>query len=336
MIVCFGEAMVRLAPPHFQRIEQCRSFDVEVGGAELNTAAGLVRLGREAAWASALPDNPLGRLVLNRVREAGVNTDHVMLTGEEGRCGLYFLEFGASPRASSILYDRRGASVAGAKPGTNSFWGGKKPGTFDWSKVFKDARWFHVTGITAAVIEDREVLTEAVHAARAARVPVSVDLNYRSKLWPADEAGRVMAGVVRHAELLIAGEADAENLFGIKGENFAEVAQRLADRFGVKHVAGTVRDTQLVWRNSFGAVGYANGESHQTPSYEVEIVDRLGAGDAMAAGIIHGLLDGDFNKGLEYGAAMGAIKHTIPGDLPWISKSEVEAAMSGQGLRIKR
>jgi 2-dehydro-3-deoxygluconokinase len=335
MIVCFGEGMVRLAPPHFQRIEQCRTFDVEVGGAELNTAAGLVRLGREVTWVSALPDNSLGRLVANRVREAGVNTDHVTFT-DDHRCGLYFLEFGASPRASSILYDRKGASIAKAKPGTSSFWGGKKPGTFDWAKVFKDAEWFHVTGITAAVIEDREVVSEALHAARAAKVPVSVDLNYRSKLWPADEAGKVMAGVVKHAELLIAGEADAENLFGVTGENFAEVAKKLSDKFGVRHVAGTKRAMPLVWRNSFGAVGYADGELHETPSYEVEIVDRLGAGDAMASGIIHGLLDGDFAKGLQYGAAMGAIKHTIPGDLPWINVDEVEAVMTGQGLRIKR
>lgn len=335
MIVCFGEAMVRLAPPHFQRIEQTRTFDVEVGGAELNTAAGLVRLGRAATWVSALPDDALGRLVANRVREVGVDTGHVTFT-DGGRCGLYFLEFGASPRASSILYDRKGASIAKAKPGTNSFWGGKKPGTFDWAKIFDKGKWFHVTGITAAVIEDREVLNEALSAARAAKVPVSVDLNYRSKLWPADEAGKVMAGVVRHAELLIAGEADAENLFGVKGENFAEVAKKLTDRFGVRHVAGTKRAMPLVWRNSFGAVGYADGELHETPSYEVEIVDRLGAGDAMASGIIHGLLDGDFAKGLQYGAAMGAIKHTIPGDLPWINVDEVEAVMTGQGLRIKR
>jgi 2-dehydro-3-deoxygluconokinase len=335
MIVCFGEAMVRLAPPHFARIEQCRTFDVEVGGAELNTAAGLVRLGREATWVSALPDNSLGRLVANRVREAGVHTDHVAFT-EDGRCGLYFLEFGASPRASSILYDRKGASIAGAKPGTNSFWGGKKAGTFDWAAIFDGASWFHVTGITAAVIEDREVLSEALHMARSAKVPVSVDLNYRSKLWSADEAGKVMAGVVKGAELLIAGEADAENLFGVTGDDFAAVAAKLADRFGVKHVAGTKRTTPLVWRNTFGAVGFADGELHETPTYEVEIVDRLGAGDAMASGIIHGLLDGDFLKGLQYGAAIGAIKHTIPGDLPWIDKSEVEATMTGQGLRIKR
>lgn len=335
MIVCFGEAMVRLAPPHFARIEQCRTFDVEVGGAELNTAAGLVRLGREATWVSALPENSLGRLVANRVREAGVNTNHVAFT-EDARCGLYFLEFGASPRASSILYDRKGSSISQVKPGTSSFWSGKKWGLFDWGAIFEEATWFHVTGITAAVIEDREVLTEALAAARSAKVPVSVDLNYRSKLWPADEAGRVMAGVVKGAELLIAGEADAENLFGVKGDNFAEVAKKLADRFGVRHVAGTKRTTPLVWRNTFGAVGYANGELFETPTYEVEIVDRLGAGDAMASGIIHGLLDGDFPKGLQYGAAMGAIKHTIPGDLPWIDKEEVEATMTGQGLRIKR
>ena len=334
-IICFGEAMVRFAPPHFQRIEQARSFDVEVGGAELNTAVGLVRLGHEAAWVSALPDNPLGRLVQNRVRETGVNAEHVRFTAD-GRCGLYFLEFGASPRASSILYDRKGSNVSQAKPGSTSYWSGWKPGTFDWPAIFAGAKWLHVTGITAAVIEDREVLTEALTKAREAGLRVSIDLNYRSKLWTPDEAGRVMSGLLRHCDLLIASEPDAEQLFGVKGVDFADVAEQLCERFGLTWVAGVKRETPLVWRNKFAAVGFTKGEQFETTSYEVEIVDRLGAGDALASGLIHGLLDGDFEKGLDYGAAMGAIKHTIPGDLPWITKEEVEAVLSGQGLRIRR
>lgn len=335
MIVCFGEAMVRLAPPHFARIEQARAFDAEVGGAELNTAVGLVRLGHEVAWVSALPDNPLGRLVVNRVREAGVNADFVELT-EDGRCGLYFLEFGASPRASSILYDRSDSSLSQAEPGGTSFWSGWRPGTFDWPAVFEQAKWFHVTGITAAVLADREVIGEALRLAKEAGLKVSVDLNYRSKLWEPAEAGKVMGGLLRHCDLLIASEGDAEQLFGIKGDGFADVAERLSDRFGPKHVAGVKRETPLVWRNKFAAVGWSGGQFHETAGYEVEIVDRLGAGDALASGLIHGLLAGDFIKGLEYGAAMGALKHTIPGDLPWITKAEVEDVLKGQGLRIRR
>jgi 2-dehydro-3-deoxygluconokinase len=334
-IVTFGEAMVRFAPPHFQRIEQARSFDVEVGGAELNCAVGLVRLGRAAAWVSAVPDNPLGRLVVNRVRETGVDASRVAFT-EDGRCGLYFLEFGASPRASSILYDRKESSIARAEPGGTSFWSGWKAGTFDWPAIFDGVKWFHVTGITAAILDDREVIGEALRLARDAGLKTSIDLNYRSKLWEPAEAGKVMGGLMRGCDLLVASEGDADQLFGIKGESFADVAEQLAERFEVKHVAGVKRTTPLVWRNTFSAVGWADGTFHETPNYEVEIVDRLGAGDALASGLIHGLLDDDFVKGLEYGAAMGALKHTIPGDLPWITKDEVEAVLSGQGLRIKR
>jgi 2-dehydro-3-deoxygluconokinase len=338
MIVTFGEAMVRLAPPHFQRIEQARSFDVEVGGAELNTGMGLARLGHEVTWVSALPNNVLGRLVMNRVREAGVKTDFVRFTEkeEEGRCGLYFLEFGAAPRASSILYDRKGSSISQVKAGGSSLWSGWKRGLFDWVKIFEEANWLHVTGITAAVIEDRNLLTETLAKARESGLRVSIDLNYRSKLWTIAEAGHVMSGLLKHCDLLLASEPDAEQLFGIKGSSFAEVAEKMAQRFGVTWIAGVRRETPLVWRNKFAAVGWCQGKYHETPSYEVEIVDRLGAGDAMASGIIHGLLQNDFVKGLEYGGAMGALQHTVPGDLPWITKEEVEDVLRGHGLRIKR
>lgn len=324
-VVTFGEAMVRLAPPHFQRLEQARSLDVEIGGAELNTAAGLARLGRSAAWASRLPDNPLGRLVANRVREAGVSDEFVQFAAD-GRCGVYFLEFGAAPRASSILYDRKDSSISRVAPGT-----------FDWPAVLRGARWFHVTGITAALGPGAAAATaEALSAAKAAGVGTSIDLNYRSKLWSKEDAGRTMAGLLRDCDVLLASEADAEQLFGVTGADFAEVAAKLADRFGLKAVAGVRRETPLVWRNKFAAVGYTGGKLVESKWYDVEIVDRLGAGDALAAGLIHGLLDNDFELGLNYGAAMGALKHTIPGDLPWLTREEVEDALRGQGLRIRR
>lgn len=324
-LITFGEVMVRLSPPHFQRLEQTRTLDVEIGGAELNTAAGLVRLGRSAAWVSRLPDNPLGKLIANRVREVGVSDQFVQFAPDT-RCGLYFLEFGASPRASSILYDRKDSAIA--KVGR---------GVFDWAKVFAGAKWFHVSGITAALSAgSAEVVDEAMDAAKAAGVKVSLDLNYRSKLWPREHAAEVMGLLLPQCDVLIASEADAEHLFGITGEDFTEVAEGLEEKFGVKTVVGTRREADLVWKNRFAAVGYSAGQTYESAWYEVEIVDRLGAGDALAAGLIHGLLDGDLKKGLDYGAAMGAIKHTIPGDLPWVTKDEVEAALQGQGLRIKR
>jgi 2-dehydro-3-deoxygluconokinase len=324
-VIAFGEVMVRLAPPHFQRLEQARSLDLEIGGAELNTAAGLARLGRSVAWVSRLPDNPLGRLVTNRVREIGVS-DRFVQFAEDGRCGLYFLEFGASPRPSSILYDRKDSSISRVRRGM-----------FLWPTIFQDAKWLHVTGITAALSPGAaEVVDEAMHAAREAGVKVCVDLNYRAKLWTRERAAQVMELLLPMVDLLIASEADAETLFGITGEDFTEVAEGLIERFGVKIVAGTRRESPLVWRNRFAAVGYSEGQTHQSEWYEAEIVDRLGAGDALAAGLIHGLLDGDLKKGIDYGAAMGALKHTIPGDLPWLSKEEIESAVQGQNLRIKR
>lgn len=324
-VIAFGEVMVRLAPPHFQRLEQARALDLEIGGAELNTAAGLVRLGRSAAWVSRLPDNPLGKLVANRVREIGVSDQFVQFA-PDGRCGLYFLEFGAAPRASSILYDRKDSSVARVQCGM-----------FDWPTIFAGAKWFHVSGIAAALSPGAaEVVDEAMHAARAAGVKVCVDLNYRAKLWTRDRAAEVMSLLLPQVDVLVASEADAEHLFGITGADFTAVAAALAERFGVGVVVGTRREAPLVWRNRFAAVGYAGGKTFESAWYEVEIVDRLGAGDALAAGLIHGLIDGDLKKGLDYGAAMGALKHTIPGDLPWLTKDEIEAAVQGDGLRIKR
>lgn len=324
-VVTFGEVMARLAPPHFQRLEQARSLDVEVGGAELNTAVGLVRLGRSAAWVSRLPDNPLGKLVANRVREVGVSDRHVQFAAD-GRCGLYFLEFGAAPRASSILYDRKDSSIARVTAGS-----------FDWPAVLAGARWFHVSGITAALSPGAaDAVGAALAAARAAGVGTSIDLNYRAKLWSREDAARVMGGLLPLCDLLIASEADAEFLFGVTGADFPAVAEGLIARFGVKAVAGTRREAPLVWRNRFAAVGYAGGKLYESAWYEVEIVDRLGAGDALAAGLIHGMLDGDLGKGVDYGGALGALKHTVPGDLPWVNADEVEAALAGAGLRVRR
>ena len=324
-IVTFGEVMVRLAPPHFQRLEQTRSLDVEVGGAELNTAAGLVRLGRSAAWVSLLPDNPLGKLVANRVREIGVSDRFVKYVAD-GRCGLYFLEFGAAPRASSIVYDRKDSAISHISTGV-----------FDWPAIFTGSKWFHVTGITPALGDGAAAAVgEAMLCARAAGLKVSVDLNYRSKLWGREEAARVMGTLLPFCHVLVASEADAEHLFGITGENFAAVARGLIDRFGLETVVGTRREADLVWRNRFGAEAYSAGRHYESAWYEVEIVDRLGAGDALAAGLIHGLLDKDLQKGLDYGAALGALKHTVPGDLPWVTAEEVESVLRGQGLRVRR
>lgn len=324
-IVTFGEAMIRLAPPSFRRLEQARGLDLQVGGAELNTAVGLARLGRSAAWVSRLTDNPLGRLIANHAREAGVSTDNVVWTKDD-RVGLYFLEFGAAPRASSVLYDRKGAAIAAIAPGM-----------VDWSNVFQGAKWFHVTGITPALSPSVAATTkEALEAAKKANVGTSVDLNYRVKLWSPADAGKCMSELMRFTDYLVTTEEDIERVFGIKGKDYEEAAALTAKRFPLKGVAITLRENPLVWKNTWTAMLWQDGKVLRTRSYEVEIVDRLGAGDSFAAGFIDGLLDGDVQLGLDRGVAMSAIKHSIPGDFAWVTRDEVESLMKGGGLRISR
>jgi 2-dehydro-3-deoxygluconokinase len=324
-VVTFGEAMIRLSPPSFLRLEQARSLDLRVGGAELNTAAGLARLGHSTAWVSRLTNNPLGRLIANHAREAGVSTEHVVWTNDD-RVGLYFLEFGAAPRASSVLYDRKNAAIANLKTGTIA-----------WDKVFKGARWFHVTGITPGLSASAaEVTKEALVAAKKTGLRTSVDLNYRVKLWTPAEAGKCMSEVMAHTDALITTEEDIERVFGIKGKNYEEAAELTAKKFALKTIAITVRDNPLVWRNAWTAMALHEGAILRTKSYEVEIVDRLGAGDSFAAGFIHGMLEGDAQKALDFGVAASALKHSIPGDFAWITRDEVESMLKGSGLRISR
>ncbi len=324
-VVTFGEAMIRLSPPNFRRLEQAHSLDVQVGGAELNTAVALARLGRSTAWVSRLTDNPLGRLVANRARELAVGSDHIIWTDAD-RIGLYFLEFGAAPRASSVLYDRRGSAIAAIAPGQ-----------VNWQAAFAGARWFHVTGITPALSPSAAQTThEALQAARAAGLTVSIDLNYRAKLWSTEAARECMEQCLKRCDVLITTEEDAEKVLQVTGKDFEEVARKLAENYRLQTVAITLRENPLVWKNTWTAIALSGGQLLRTRSYEVEIVDRLGAGDSFAAGLIHGLLEGDPQKGLDWGVAASALKHSIPGDFAWVSRDEVEALLRSGGLRISR
>lgn len=324
-VVTFGEAMIRLTPSHFRRLEQAYSLDVEIGGAELNTAVGLARLGRSSAWASRLTDNPLGRLIANRAREAGVCTDHVLFTDED-RVGLYFLELGAAPRPSSLVYDRADSAMAKIKPGM-----------IDWAKVFVGAKWFYLTGITAAVGAGAAgAALEALAAAKKAGLTTCLDPNYRAKLWSVEQATTWLNKAIEYVDVLVTNPEDVERFFGVSGKDAEQASAAAAKKFKLKALAMTMRQTPSVWKNSFTAVGYADGKFLKTATHEVEIVDRLGTGDAFVAGLIHGLMNNDLQQGLDYGAAFGALKHSIPGDFPWLTKAEVEGVVSGTGLRIRR
>lgn len=324
-IITFGEAMVRLAPAGHRRLEQAYSLDVEIGGAELNTAVGLSRLGRQSAWVSRLTNNPLGHLIANRAREAGVHTDRVLFTDED-RVGVYFLEFGAAPRPAGIVYDRADSAMARLQPGT-----------IDWATVLAGGQWFYVTGITAALSESAAAATlEALAAARSAGLMTCLDPNYRAKLWTVDQAKAWLTDAIQHVDVLVTNPEDVERFFDIPGEDVEKAAQDAAAKYNLVAVAMTLRQTPSVWRNTVSAVGCAGGRVVRSPSYDVEVVDRLGSGDAFVAGLIHGLMDADLDRGLAYGSAMGALKHSIPGDFPWLTKAEVEALIQGDGLRVRR
>jgi 2-dehydro-3-deoxygluconokinase len=324
-LVTFGEAMLRLSPAHFQRLEQAAQLDVHVGGGELNTAVAATRLGLKCAWVSALPDNALGRMVRNRAREQGVDVSRVAFKGK-GRQGLYFLEFGASPRASQVLYDRRDSSLSLMQPND-----------IDWDELLCQARAFHVSGITPALSQRAARTTMA--ALRAAKVNgclVSYDLNYRSKLWSAEEARACQAPMMEMVDILISTEEDTGRVFGLKGKDYADTARKLAGRFGFKAVAITLRGDISVWKNTWTAIALASGRIFRDKIYEVEIVDRVGAGDSFSAGFIYGYLAGSVKKGLQYGNALAALKHSMPGDFNWSTPQEVEALIKGSGTRIVR
>ena len=324
-VVTFGEAMLRLSPPHFGRLEQTHSLDVEIGGSELNVAVGVSRLGMSAAWISKLPNNALGRMVRNRARELGVDVAQVIFS-DKGRQGLYFVEYGAAPRASSVLYDRGNSAISLIQPGE-----------VDWKKVLSRAKLLHVSGITPALSPSAaETTAVAMKAAKEAGCLVSYDLNYRKKLWSPAEAKSCQEPLMRLVDILTTTEEDTGVVFGIREDTYQKVAESLAKTFGFKAVAITLREDISVWKNNWTAIAYADGKIYSDRTYTVEIVDRVGAGDSFTAGFIYGYLTGDAQKGVKYGNALAALKHTMPGDFNWSTLEEVEAQIKGAGLRISR
>jgi 2-dehydro-3-deoxygluconokinase len=325
-VVTFGEAMVRLSPPNFQRLEQARKLDLNVGGAELNVAVGVTRFGLKSTWVSKLPKNGLGYLIRDRAQEFGVDCSHIVWS-DKGRAGIYFVEFGASPRASSVLYDRANSAISMIQPAE-----------VDWPKVFSGSKHFHLSGITPALsASSAEATAEALKAAKKAGCTVSYDLNYRKKLWVPADAKRIQEPMMANVDILITTEEDTNVVFGIKEKDYETVAEKLAQTYKFKIVAITLREDLSVLRNNWTAIVYQDGKIFKDKKYEVEIVDRVGAGDSFTAGFLYGWIKGkDIQKGVQYGNAFAALKHTVPGDFNWNSLEEVEAQLKGAGLRISR
>jgi len=327
-LVTFGETMLRLSPPHFQRIEQAAAFEANIGGAELNVATTAARLGLGTSYVTRLPNNPLGRMVQNKAREHGIDTSHIVWSDED-RLGIYFLELGAQPRASAVVYDRANSAISRIKPGM-----------IDWGSLLSHARAFHTTGITPALSASAaETTREALSEAKGKGLVVSFDLNYRARLWSEAQAKNTLEPLMEDVDILITTEEDTARVFGLEGKDYREMARKLADNFGFRVVAITLRETITVWRNNWTAIAYADGRIYEDRTYEVEIVDRLGAGDSFTGGFLYGYLTGggDVERALRYAVAVSALKHSNPGDINWSTLSEVERLIGGGGsLRISR
>ncbi len=324
-LVTFGETMIRLSPPNFRRLEQTPVLEVNVGGSELNVAVTAQRLGLRTAYVTRLTRNPLGRMIANKAREHGVDVSHIVWTDGD-RVGIYFVEFGASPRPNAVIYDRRDSAMARIRPGE-----------VNWEAVLSGSRVFHTSGITPALSDSAAKATEeAVRVAKGMGLKVSIDLNYRARLWSREKAREVMTPLVESADILLTTEEDTERVFGIKEESYEEVARTLAERFGLEAVAITIRETPSVWRNTWTAIVYAGGEVYRGAKYEIEIVDRVGAGDSFTGGFLYGYLTRGPEAGVSYGVAVSALKQTNPGDLCWATVEEVERLLEGAGLRIVR
>jgi len=327
-MVGFGEVMLRLSPPHYQRLEQATSLEAYLGGAELNAVIAAARLGLNAAYVTRLPRNPLGRMMRNKARELGIDTSYIAWSDED-RLGVYFVEFGALPRPSTVLYDRVSSAVSKIQPGM-----------IDWAGLFAQARAFHVTGITPALSGSAaETTLEALKQARKANLTVSFDLNYRARLWKPEQAMKTLTPLMEYVDILFTTEEDTAIVFQIKGKDYKEVAQKLAERFNFQVVAITLRENVTVWRNNWTAIAYHQGKFYEDRTYDLEIIDRVGAGDSFVGGFMYSYLNDnkDIQRALQYGVAFSALKHSSPGDFNWSTLEEVEKLIAGGGsLRISR
>lgn len=341
-IVTFGEIMLRLTPPGYQRFSQARQFEATYGGGEANVAVSLANYGEAVEYVTRLPKNELGEACLASLRAWGLGVGHILRGGD--RLGIYFLETGAAQRASKVIYDRAGSSFAAIQPGM-----------VDWKAVFARASWFHWTGITPAVSQGAaETCREAVLAAREMGVTISCDLNYRAKLWKwGKPAGEVMAELVSLCDVALGNEEDADKVFGIRApesdvragqvqaDQYRSVCQALAERFpALKSISITLRGSLSASHNTWSGVLWQAGEFYTAPTYDIlPIVDRVGGGDAFMGGLIYGLrkYPGDPQKALNFAAAAACLKHSIPGDFNAVSVAEVEALMGGDASgRVSR
>lgn len=337
-IITFGEIMMRLGPEGFLRFLQADKFEASFAGGEANVAVSLANYGMDAAFVTKVPDHEIGQAAVNALRKFGVDTSLIKRGGD--RLGIYFVEKGASQRASKVIYDRAYSAISKAIKAD-----------FDWENIFKGADWFHFTGITPALSSElSEICLEACKKAKELGVKVSCDLNYRAKLWSRDKAGAVMTSLMPYVDLLIANEEDAKDVFGIESEGtdvisgnvneegYISVAEKLIERFGFEKVAITLRTSISASDNEWGGMLYSGGKAYFSPKYMIRIVDRVGGGDSFGGGLIYSLLSGfDEQKAINFAVAASCLKHSIQNDFNLVSVKEVEALANGNSSgRVQR
>lgn len=338
-IVTFGEIMLRLSPAgQNNRFVQADRFDVVYGGGEANVAVSCANYGHEAYFVTKLPKHEIGQSALNALRRYGVHTDFIARGGN--RLGIYYLESGSAMRPSKVIYDRAGSSIAEASVED-----------FDFDAIMEGADWFHWSGITPAISDKAAELTKlACEAAKRHGATVSVDLNFRKKLWTKEKAQSIMRPLMQYVDVCIGNEEDAELCLGFKpdadveggktdAEGYKAIFEQMKKEFGFKYVISTLRESLSASHNGWKAMIYNGEEFYVSKRYDIlPIVDRVGGGDSFSGGVIHGLLTKPTQgEALEFAVAASALKHTINGDFNLVSTEEVEALAGGDGSgRVQR
>jgi len=330
--ITFGEIMLRLKPPHWERFFQSPLLEATFGGGEANVAVGLARFGLNVAYVSVIPNNLIGDTCIGELRRQGLDTSLMVRKGD--RLGIYFLEAGANQRPSKIIYDRSHSAIAEAKPGD-----------INWDKVFDGASWFHISGITPAIsLSASELSIEAVKKAREKGITISCDLNFRKKLWKyGKSAPQVMGELVKYIDIAIGNEEDCQKSLGVKvdvdvesgrlqTEKYRELTDRVLNLYpNIKKIAITLRESHSANYNGWSAVLNNRKEFFISKKYEIHnIVDRVGGGDSFASGLIYGINNlADDKESLEFAVAASCLVHSIPGDLPLLSVDEVKSLAGG-------
>ncbi len=340
-VITMGEIMLRLSTPNNEKFIQADEFDINYGGGEANVAVSLANYGHDTEFVTAVPDNEIGECAVAALRKYNVETKHIARCGE--RLGIYYLESGSSMRPSKVVYDRAHSSISTATETD-----------FNFDEIFEGADWFHFTGITPAVSDAAAELTEkALIAAKKHGVKVSVDLNFRKKLWSSEKAQKVMTNLMKYVDVCIGNEEDAELVLGFKpgdtdvtsGElelaGYKSIFEQMVDKFNFEYCVSSLRVSHSASDNGWSACIYSRDtkEFYHSKEYSIHpIVDRVGGGDSFAGGVICGMLDGkNFKDALEYGVAASALKHTIPGDFNLVSRKEVETLAGGDASgRVQR